>query len=365
MAATHPHDRPVPGPTPAHRPPPPPPAAPAPTRTGGPPRGKQVKWIAAILVLVAAAFFGYRYWRAESRFVTTDNAYVGANEVEVTAQVAGKVQRVYVSDHEKVKQGDALFDIDPSDYRLALEKARAQLELARQSTSEEGAAVHAAEAVLAQRRAEAANARSVWRRNQQLMQSGFLSPQGAETSRSQLQSAQAAVQAAQASVAQAKSALGQPGDRNAAVQAAQAAVHQAELDLARTRVTSPTAGTIANFSLRPGNTVQPGVPLFVVISNARYWVDANFKETQLKDIHPGEKAVVEVDMYPDHPFEGVVQSVAGGSGAAFSLLPPQNATGNWVKVTQRVPVRVRITNPDPDHPLRIGTTATVKVRKAT
>ena len=129
-------------------------------------------------------------------------------------------------------------------------------------------------------------------------------------------------------------------------------------------MTAPTNGVIANLSLQPGNTVSPNVPLFVVISDQEFWVDANFKETQLKEIRVGQKATIESDVYPDHPFHGVVQSVSGGSGAAFSLLPPQNATGNWVKVTQRVPVRIRVEDPDPQHPLRIGTTATVKVRKS-
>ena len=119
-----------------------------------------------------------------------------------------------------------------------------------------------------------------------------------------------------------------------------------------------------SLSLRPGNTVQPGAPLFVVIGDQDYWVDANFKETELKEIRPGQKATIKSDVYPDHPFHGVVQSLSGGSGTAFSLLPAQNATGNWVKVTQRVPVRIRVEDPDPQHPLRIGTTATVKVRKA-
>jgi membrane fusion protein (multidrug efflux system) len=224
--------------------------------------------------------------------------------------------------------------------------------------------VVSAEAVLAQRRAEALHARNNWIRNQELLKSGFLSPQGAEQARTQYATAEAAVKAAEAGVAQARSALGRVGDQNAAVQAAAAAVKTAELDLQRTHVTSPTEGAIANFTLQPGNTVQPAVPLFVVIADREYWVDANYKETQLKDIHPGQQATIRADMYPDHPFRGVVQSVSAGSGAAFSLLPPQNATGNWVKVTQRVPVRIKVLDPDPQHPLRIGTTTSVKVRKA-
>jgi len=337
--------------------------APPPSRSGRGPRRRQVKWIAAAVVLVAAAFFGGRYFLEARQFVETDNAYVQANQVDVAAQVAGPVTRVMVRDQQAVHAGDVLFEIDPRNYDIAVARARAQLELARQGVSQESAGVSAAEATLAQRRAEAENARNAWVRNQQLMKSGFLSPQGAENARTQLQTAEAAVKAAEANVAQARSALGQGGDQNAAVQAATAALRQAELDLERTQVKSPVDGVIANFTLQPGNTVTPGTPLFVVISDREFWVDANFKETQLKEIRPGQHAEIRSDVYPDHVFHGVVQSVSGGSGAAFSLLPPQNATGNWVKVTQRVPVRIKVEDPDPEHPLRIGTSTTVKVRK--
>jgi membrane fusion protein (multidrug efflux system) len=268
-----------------------------------------------------------------------------------------------VVDQQRVNAGDLLFEIDPANSQIALARAQAQLQLARQGASQESAAVTSAEAVLAQRRAEAANARSNWARNQQLMRSGFLSAAGGEQARTQLATAEAAVKAAEANVAQARSALGQAGDENAAVQAAAAQLKQAELDLSRTHVVAPTAGVVANLTLQPGNQVQVGVPIFVIISESEYWVDANFKETELADIRPGQKAVVKSDLYPDREFHGTVQSLSGGSGSAFSLLPPQNATGNWVKVTQRVPVRIRIDDPDPQHPLRIGTSATVKVAK--
>jgi len=338
-----------------------PPAAP-PARRGRP-RGKRLKWIIIAVVVVVAALFAARWWMEQSRFVSTDDAYVGANQVEIAAQVAGPVSQVFVRDQQRVKQGDALFQIDPQPYRIALDQARANLELARQNVSQEGAGVASAEAVLAQRRAEEANAKSTWERNEALVKSGFISPQAAEQSRTGYTTAQAATRAAEADVAKAKSALGRTGDENAAIQAAAAAVEQAQLNLDRTRLVAPATGMIANFTLRPGNSVQPGQPLFVIIANDEWWVDANFKETQLVDVRPGEHATIESDMYPNHVFHGVVQSVAGGSGSAFSLLPPQNATGNWVKVTQRVPVRVRIEDPDPQHPLRIGTSATVKVDK--
>jgi membrane fusion protein (multidrug efflux system) len=340
------------------------PPAPTPLRSGRNPRRRHVKWIVAALVVAAALFFGIRYWLDSNRYVETDNAYVGANQVDIAAQVSGPVTQVFVRDQQAVHAGDPLFTIDPRNYEIAVAKARAQLELARQGMSQESAGVASAEAVLAQRRAEATNARNNWTRNQQLMQSGFLSPQGAENARTQLQTAEAAVKAAEANVTQARSALGRTGDENAAVQAAVAALRQAELDLERARVVAPADGLIANLTLRPGNMVTPGAPLFVIIASNEYWVDANFKETQLKDVQPGQRVDIRTDMYPDHVFHGTVQSLSGGSGAAFSLLPPQNATGNWVKVTQRVPVRIRVEDPDPAHPLRIGTTATVKVRKA-
>ena len=339
------------------------PASSSPRRRLRRPGGKKLKWIIAAIVLIIAVVAGVRFWRQSALYEKTDNAYVGANEVEVTAQITGPVAKVYVRDQQHVKAGDPLFDIDPANYQLAVSKAQAALELARQGTSQLSAGVASAEAALAQRRAEEQNARNTWLRNQQLMKSGFLSPQGAETSRTGLVTAQAATKAAEAGVAQARAQLGATGDQNANVQAAQAALQQAELDLQRTKVTAASGGVIANFSLQPGNVVQPGAPLFVIVADQEFWVDANFKETQLKEIRPGQHATITTDMYPDHPFEGVVQSVAGGAGSAFSLLPPQNATGNWVKVTQRVPVRIRIENPDPQHPLRIGTSATVKVRK--
>jgi membrane fusion protein (multidrug efflux system) len=339
------------------------PASPSAPRSRRGPGGKKLKWIIAAIILGVAAFFGIRYWHQSTLYESTDDAYVGANQVEVTAQITGTVVKVYVRDQQHVKAGDPLFDIDPSNYELAVQRARAQLELARQGTSQLSAGVASAEAALAQRRAEELNARNTWLRNQQLTKSGFLSPQGAEQSHTALITAEAATRAAEAGVAQARAQLGSTGDQNANVQAATAALHQAELDLQRTKVVATTDGQVANFNLQPGNVVQPGAPLFVIVASQEWWVDANFKETQLKTIHPGQHATVVTDMYPDHPFEAVVQSVAGGAGSAFSLLPPQNATGNWVKVTQRVPVRVRIENLDPQHPLRIGTSATVKVRK--
>jgi membrane fusion protein (multidrug efflux system) len=257
-----------------------------------------------------------------------------------------------------------LFDIDERPYRLALDKAQAQLQLAVQSVSQQNAAVAAAQAQVVQRQAELNNAQQNYDRFHRLAVQGFYSEQGGEAARTQAATAAAALKTAQANLEQARSALGQAGNENANIQAAAAAVEQARLDLQHTHVTAPVDGLITNLSLRPGDIVLTGAPLFVLIGTQTFWVDANFKETELKPIRTGEQASIEVDMYPNHVFHGVVDSVSGGSGTAFSLLPPQNATGNWVKVTQRVPVRVRILDPDPRWPLRVGTTATVRIRVA-
>lgn len=320
------------------------------------------QWTIVVALFVVAATVAHRYWRHAQLYVATDNAYVNANRIVVSPQVAGRVIAVHIRDQQRVRGGEPLFEIDPVPYQLALDKARAQLDLARQSNSQSAAEVAAAQAALSQRLAELQIAQSNHQRTRDLIAQGFLSQQGAETTATQAATAQAAMKAAEAKLAAARSALGALGEDNAAVRAAIAKMEQAKLDLEHTRIVAPTSGVIANFSLWPGWTVQRNAPLFTLIDDREYWVDANFKETELHRVHPGEPATITLDMYPDRPFAGEVQSLSGGSGTAFSLLPAQNASGNWVKVTQRVPVRIRVIESDPEHPLHIGTTASVEVR---
>ena len=322
---------------------------------------KIVKWSLAALVLIVAIGFGVHFWRESRLYVSTDNAYVNANRIEIAAQVSGPVTQVWIRDQQPVKYGEVLFQIDAQPYQLAVDAAEAQLELAYQGSSSDRAAVAAARAQVAQRTAELKNAQSEEQRALELTKQKLISRQNAETVQTEAQTAAAAVKAAEANLTQAESALGKAGPQNAAVRAAAAKLAQARLDLSHTKVTAPASGYIANFEIRPGSMVQAGVPIFTIIGDNEYWVDANFKETELKRVRPGQKATIVVDMYRDHEFKGEVQSLSGGAGQAFSLLPAQNATGNWVKVTQRVPVRVRVLDPDPNYPLRIGTTATVRV----
>ena len=322
---------------------------------------KIVKWTLAAVVLVVAITIAVHFWRLSRLYVSTDNAYVNANRIEIAAQVSGPVRAIWIRDQQAVKYGELLFQLDPEPYQLAVDAAQAQLELANQSNSQDRAAVAAARAQVVQRTAELRNAQAEEQRAVELTKQKLISAQSAETMATTAQTAAAAVNAAQANLEQAQSALGQAGAQNAAVRAA-AKLAQAQLDLNHTRITAPAGGLIANFGLRPGSMVQNGVPVFTIIADNEYWVDANFKETELRRVKVGQKARLVVDMYPDHEFGGEVQSLSGGAGQAFSLLPAQNATGNWVKVTQRVPVRVRVLDPSPNYPLRIGTTATVRVQ---
>jgi len=173
--------------------------------------------------------------------------------------------------------------------------------------------------------------------------------------------AKEAVIAAQNHLAEAKATLGKTGDQNAQIQMAQALLAQAKLNLQYTQVYSPTDGYLAKFNLQPGQTIAAYEGLFSLVKDHAWWVAANMKETDLMRIRPGQKALIHVDMYPSHVFHGVVKSISSGSGASFSLLPAENASGNWVKVTQRFSVRVMIIDPSEQFPLRVGASCTVTI----
>jgi len=312
-------------------------------------------------VVLAAVGWAFLHWKAAQGFIETSNAYVGANVISISAQVGGQIAHLHVRNNEAVKAGQLLLEMDPEPFRIARAKAAADLAMARLSVAQAAAAVNAALAVAAQREAELHNAQAQLDRNKQLLNANFISAQRLDNSLTAVEAARATLALALANAEQARSSLGKTGANNARVQAAEAMFAQAELDLERTHILAPEAGRVGNLTLQAGQNVQARAPLFALIADGDYWVDANFKENELDHIQPGRPATVLLDSYPDHPFHGVVDSLSAGSGTAFSLLPPQNATGNWVKVTQRVPVRVRIVDPDAERPLRVGTSATVKI----
>ena len=205
------------------------------------------------------------------------------------------------------------------------------------------------------------NAELSQRRTESLVAKGFMSQQAVDDAASKVAVSRATVEQARARLQKAHAALISPNGQTPAVAAALANLAQAQLELGYSKVVAPHDGWIVNKRLVEGSSVNPGQPLFGIIKDKTFWIDANFKETELPGLKPGLAADVAVDMYPGHVFRGRIESLSGGTGSAFSLLPPQNATGNWVKVTQRVPVKVRFEEFDPDYPLRVGATATVTV----
>jgi membrane fusion protein (multidrug efflux system) len=287
-----------------------------------------------LALTVTAAGTGYSvYWKeVGSRYVKTDNAYTAAEVALVTAEIDGPVAQVNVVDSEQVKRGDVLVVIDDTDTRLALRQAEADLARAR-------AQVTAATA-------DAERSGIDLKRREALIESGSVS--GDELTRVKY------------GASDARAAL--DGAR-AAVVLAQARVDKAKVDLGRTVIRSPIDGVIARRQVQLGQRVQPSTPLLSVVPVSEMYVDANFKEVQLKMVRPGQKVELVSDLYGHKvAFHGVVEGFSGGTGAAFALIPAQNATGNWIKVVQRLPVRIRL-NPDElaTHPLRVGLSMDAKV----
>ena len=318
------------------------------------------KKIIIVLVIVALiAGLSFAYFARLSR--STENAYINADVVNVAAQVSGRVIAVYVKDNQHVHKGDALFDIDPEPFSIALERAQADLALARQSARQDNAEVAAARALVSQAESDLANARNTYTRDKELVEQHFLSQQSLDDARTRMQALQATLEQAHAKLAKALSAPEKTSERGDVLKA-QAAIDQAKLDLEHTHVIAAQDGQISNLSLTAGSLVGVGVPMFALIADNSFHIDANYKETELVGIHPGQDVDIEIDMYPGQHFKGTVESISGGTGTAFSLLPPQNATGNWVKIAQRVPVRIKFAPTDAAHPLRIGATATVSVQ---
>jgi len=313
----------------------------------------------ALALVALSGGIAFIYHSGLSR--STENAYINADVVNVAAQVSGRVTAVYIKENQHVRKGDPLFDIDPEPFVIALSRAQADLALARQAERQDNAEISVARAQVAQAESDLANARTIYKRDQELVARHFLSQQSLDDAHTRSQTLQAALEEARAKLTKALSAPQQP-DKRGDILKAQAAIEQAKLDLKHTHVIAAQDGQLSNVTLAAGSLVAAGQPQFALITDNSFHIDANFKETELVGIHPGQSVDIEIDMYPGQHFKGTVQSLSGGTGTAFSLLPPQNATGNWVKIAQRVPVRIKLAPTDADHPLRIGATATVSVQ---
>lgn len=329
----------------------------------------RLRRLARVLFLALGPFVvataGGLWYATSGRIVSTENAYVEAEHVLVTPAVDGLVAKVFVRDNQEVVRGQPLFQVDPAPFRLDWEKAEAELEAIRYEIGSYRASHRRAEAELRSARKEAAFLENEYERRARLGGGKALPKVELDRYRHQWQLARQRVPELEEKVRLMLANLG--GDRNLAAEdhpryRLAAAEHaKAALDLERATVRAPASGHIANLGLQPGEYVREGAPVFSLIADVEPWIEANLKETQLTHVREGQSVAVAIDAYPDERWQGTVSGVSAGTGAVFSLLPAQNATGNWVKVVQRIPVRIAIV-PRRDAPaLRAGMSATVEI----
>ncbi len=339
----------------------------------GAPRRHPYLTALAVIGLVAVIIAGVTWWLNAREYESTEDAFIDTRTVPISAQVAGDIVDVTVTDNELVAVGAPLARIDPRDYRVALEQARAQLEQAQASVTNLQAQIDAQNAKIEQARRQVAQAKAALQyaqeqnsRDQALLKTGAGTVQQAQQSDYTLTQDEATYAGAQANTIAAQKQLAvlqaQLKSAMAQVDAARAALDKAKVDLARTVIEAPVAGHIANLTGAKGGYAQIGQALMSLVP-LQVWVTANFKETALDQMRVGQLVDIRVDAYPGRVFHGHVDSIQAGSGVAFSLLPPENATGNYVKVVQRVPVKI-VFNADPGVYLGPGMSVvpSVKVR---
>ncbi|MGN2243499.1 efflux RND transporter periplasmic adaptor subunit [Frateuria sp. GZRR33] len=337
-------------------------AAPAPAAKNK--RGFLLRALGAV-VLLALIGWGLWYYFDGRWYEGTDDAYVNGNIVQITPQIPGTVVSIGADDGDRVKAGQTLIKLDPSNAQVALAEAKANLASTVRKVRGLYSTVSGAQADVAARRVAVAKAQADYNRRRDLAKSGAISAEELAHARDELTAAQSALAAATQQYQTSKVLV---DDTVVAshpdVQTAAAKLRAAYLDAMRTTIVAPVDGYVAKRSVQLGQRVAPGTPLMAVVPLNGVWIDANFKETQLTDMRIGQPVEIHADVYGgDVTYKGMVQSLGVGTGSAFSLLPAQNATGNWIKIVQRVPVRVVFADPGQleKHPLRIGLSTDVTV----
>jgi len=320
-------------------------------------------WVRLVLMLVVPLLLiglGGYWWLNSGKTVSTDNAAVKQDITSVGAQVSGPISQVFVKEGDRVKAGQLLFRIDPAPYHVALATAEAQLAAAQLAKRQAVTQAAGTGADITGAQNQLAISQRALGRQSQLLERGFTTRVSYDEALADVRQAETALADARARAANAQAAIVTSGEQPGEA-AARAAIARAKLDLSRTDVRAPAAGVVSNADrLLAGQQVVPGVGMVSLVGGEAAWVEANFKEKDLARMAPGQRAEVEIDAYPGRTFTGRIESIGAGTGSEFAILPAQNANGNWVKVTQRVPVRVRFDR-KPDRPMIAGLSATVTV----
>jgi membrane fusion protein (multidrug efflux system) len=313
---------------------------------------------AAVVFLAGAGIFGDYWWTTGRFMVSTDDAYVQAHSVLISPKVSGYVSEVPVDDNQAVKANDVLACIDPRDYQTALDQARANVAAARasidtlnQQIAQQRLTIEQARQLVASDQAALVYSQQDFQRYTELVKTGYGTVQRAQQSQADIREKQAALQHATAGVGVAEKQIGvfeaQLAQAQATLAQQQAMEHQAELNLGYTAITAPVDGTVGVRTLRVGQYVQAGTQLMAIVPLQAVYITANYKETQLTDVRPGQPVVIDVDTFPGTTVRGHVDSLAPASGQEFALLQPDNATGNFTKIVQRIPVKIVVDNGDP------------------
>lgn len=328
--------------------------------------GKRRRALLGLTLTIAVSGIGYfLYWFFDGRFyISTDDAYVAGNRIVVSPRTPGTVTEIAVDSTDPVRAGETLVRLDGTDARIALQKAKARLSEAVRQTQARFREPAALSAQLTADEARQAQARRDWQRARRLARSGAIAREKLEQAHTAWIEARAQTRAAQAGLARVRALVRHRHlHTDPAVLAAEASVREAYAALTRGAIRAPVSGYVAKRSVQLGQQVAPGQPLMIILPLRDVWVDANFKERDLAGVAIGDPVTLTADWYGSGiVFHGRVEGIEPGSGSAFSLLPPENASGNWIKIVQRVPVRIALDRRElASHPLRLGLSVQVTV----
>lgn len=326
----------------------------------------QKRTLLLVVVPGLVVVIGVALWASGGRYVSTDNAYIKASRVQISADIEGRVVDVRVGENQEVEKGDALFLIDPEPLEIAVRGAEANLEDARAQIEVQQAHARQKQEELLRAISDARFQERERNRQEELAKRRVASAAKLDAARNELDAANRRVEEVRQDLSSLLAAIGgtidQPVQKHPRFQAAQAALDKARLDLDHATVKAPAHGVVSQITnFRPGDYVTPGRVVFTLIETQSIWVEANMKETDLTHVRAGQEVEITVDAYPGRKWQGVVTSMNAGTGAEFAILPPQNAVGNWVKVVQRVPVQVSVTRMEDEPPLRLGMSAAIDI----